>query len=112
MKKIVHNINLVWSILQVLGCMVFIGFYTLLPFGIFQTILMLYSITYYPRLERREKRLFRIYWIGYILFFTLLYLLNQAEPVNELPFIVLMAVLMTALAGTCLRFTHLITQPK
>lgn len=112
MKKIIHQINLSWSILQVLACVVFIGFYTLPLFGIFQTILMLYSISYYPRFERKEKSLFHIYWIGYVLFFAFLYLLNQVEPINEDPFIVLMVLFMAALAGICVRFTHLITQPK
>lgn len=110
MKKLVHDINFAFAMLQLFACCLLVGFYSLPFFGIFQTLIMLYSVRLFPRFDVRERKLFRIYWIGYVIFFLILLFMENFKVSYGVPMLIFLGFYMISLAAICVRFTSLITK--
>jgi len=111
MKNSIHYINLIWSVAQVPACMLLIGFYSLPFLGIFQTLIMLYFILQYNKMERKERLIFQSYWGGYLLYFALLLVIKNINIEGyELPLLTFYALFTLALMTQCVRFTYFITE--
>lgn len=62
MKRTLHHLNLFAAIATGTLLFVFIGFYILPFFGIFQLIIMAISLFYYKQFQENQRKMLRIYW--------------------------------------------------